>query len=110
VRRRAPCQDTPAARLRGGIGGEPHAVECCEQPKIIGIAVTGHLYAADIQRSEEVGIQLHLTKPTTMQQLQAAIVGLFPEQAAAFKDRTGGAKPEWSSPQPGLRRPCRTKP
>jgi CheY-like chemotaxis protein len=63
------------------------------QPKLLAIALTGFAYAADVRRSEEVGIQIHLTKPTTMQQLQAAIVRLFPEQAATFQDWKGRPKP-----------------
>jgi CheY-like chemotaxis protein len=54
------------------------------QPTLIAIAVTGYAFPRDIQRSMEVGIRVHLTKPVTMQQVEAAIVQLFPEQAAAF--------------------------
>lgn len=63
------------------------------QPKLVGIALTGYGYPADVRRSEEVGIQIHLTKPTTMQQIQGAIVKLFPEQAEAFSDKQGRPKP-----------------
>lgn len=63
------------------------------QPKLAAIALTGYSYPRDVQRSAEVGIHIHLTKPTTMQQLQAAIVQLFPEQTAVFTDSKGRAKP-----------------
>jgi CheY-like chemotaxis protein len=64
-----------------------------EQPKLVAIALTGYGYPADVRRSAEVGIQIHLTKPTIMQQVQAAIVRLFPEQAAVFVDGQGRPKP-----------------
>ena len=63
------------------------------QPGIAAIALTGYGYPADMRRSEAAGINLHLTKPTTMQQLQAAILKLFPQQAAAFTDAQGRPKP-----------------
>jgi DNA-binding response OmpR family regulator len=56
------------------------------QPHLAGIALTGYGYAADVRRSEEVGIRIHLTKPTTMQQIEAAIVQLFPQHAGTFAD------------------------
>src|SRR5690349_7703830 len=49
------------------------------QPHLSAIAFTGYAYPQDIQRSVDAGIQLHLNKPATMEQLQAAIVQLFPE-------------------------------
>lgn len=63
------------------------------QPRIVAIALTGYGYPADMRRSEAAGIAIHLTKPTTMQHLQSAIVKLFPKQAAAFTDAQGRPKP-----------------
>jgi CheY-like chemotaxis protein len=56
------------------------------QPHLRAIALTGYGYAQDLQRSAEAGIQVHLTKPTTMQQIEKAIVQMFPDSAAAFTD------------------------
>lgn len=56
------------------------------QAHLVAIALTGYGYAADVRRSEEVGIQIHLTKPTTMQQIEAAIGQLFPQHAGTFAD------------------------
>lgn len=63
------------------------------QPRLAGIALTGYGYPADVRRSEEVGIQAHVTKPTTMPKLQAAILKLFPNQAAQFTDADGQPRP-----------------
>jgi DNA-binding response OmpR family regulator len=63
------------------------------QPTLVAIALTGYSYPQDIKRSADVGIQVHLIKPATMQQVEAAIVQLFPEQAAAFTSSYGQPKP-----------------
>lgn len=63
------------------------------QPKLLAIALTGYGYPEDVRRSEAEGIQLHLIKPTTMQQLQAAILRLFPDQADLFTDSQGRPRP-----------------
>jgi CheY-like chemotaxis protein len=49
------------------------------QPQLVGIAVTGYAYPEDVRRSLEVGIQLHLKKPATIQQVLQAIGRLFPK-------------------------------
>lgn len=49
------------------------------QPNLVAIAVTGYGYPRDVMRSMEVGFQMHLTKPVTMQQVLGAIRRLFPE-------------------------------
>lgn len=49
------------------------------QPELLAIAVTGYAYPQDIQRSLDVGIQIHLTKPATFQQVMGAIQQLFPD-------------------------------
>src|SRR3954471_1206495 len=39
------------------------------QPELVAIAVTGFSNPQDVQRSWEVGIRVHLTKPATSQQV-----------------------------------------
>jgi CheY-like chemotaxis protein len=51
------------------------------QPHLLAIAVTGYAYPQDVQRSLDVGIQVHLTKPATIQQVLAAIERVFPDYA-----------------------------
>ena len=63
------------------------------QPLLASIALTGYGYPKDKARSAQAGIQEHLTKPTTMGQLQTSIVKLFPEQAARFADAKGRPNP-----------------
>jgi CheY-like chemotaxis protein len=48
------------------------------QPHLVAIAVTGYAYPQDVQRSKDVGIEVHLNKPATIQQVLAAISRLFP--------------------------------
>ena len=68
------------------------------QPNLRAIALTGYAFPQDRQRSADAGIQLHLVKPATTEQLQAAIMQLFPEQAAAFAGRSNNPIP----PTPGI--------
>ncbi len=49
------------------------------QPHLVAIAVTGYAYPQDVQRSLDVGIRVHLTKPATFQEVLAAIAQLFPK-------------------------------
>jgi CheY-like chemotaxis protein len=49
------------------------------QPSLAAIAVTGYAYPGDLRRSSEVGIQVHLKKPATIQQVLQAIGQLFPQ-------------------------------
>lgn len=51
------------------------------QPHLVAIAVTGYAFPQDVQRSVDVGIQVHLTKPATIQQVMAAIERVFPDYA-----------------------------
>jgi CheY-like chemotaxis protein len=61
------------------------------QPHLVAIAVTGYAYPHDVQRSLDVGMQIHLTKPATIQQVLAAINRLFPTLGAG--GRTGRSNP-----------------
>lgn len=63
------------------------------QPGLASIALTGYGYPKDVARSREAGIQVHLVKPTTMAQVQSAILKLFPDQAVRFADANGQPKP-----------------
>lgn len=75
------------------------------QPHLLAIAVTGFAYPQDVQRSMEVGIQLHLTKPATWQQVLAAIRQLFPELTSGMlADQSApSASREGPAPSRGLK-------
>lgn len=68
------------------------------QPELRAIALTGYAYPQDRLRSAQAGIQLHLTKPVTTDQLRAAIVQLFPELTETLADESG----KWKPPGPGV--------
>jgi CheY-like chemotaxis protein len=50
------------------------------RPELRAIALTGFGQQADIQRSKAAGFDLHLVKPATADQINAAIRTLFPFQ------------------------------
>ena len=52
-------------------------------PEVRAIAVTGYGSDADISRSSAAGFYVHLTKPVTMEQLEAAMRSLLPEENSA---------------------------
>ena len=52
------------------------------RPELLAIAVTAYAYPEDVQRSKDVGIEIHLTKPATFQQVLGAIHQLFPNAKA----------------------------
>lgn len=60
------------------------------QPGLRAIALTGYAYPDDLLRSMDVGIQIHLIKPATADQLRSAIAELFPGQARALDRRPAG--------------------
>lgn len=72
------------------------------QPHLVAIAVTGFAYPQDIQRSRDVGIQIHLTKPATFQQVLAAIGQLFPEAGSRAPIERSTTRPE--PPRPAVLR------
>jgi CheY-like chemotaxis protein len=52
-----------------------------QRPSLKAIALSGHGYAADFQRSREAGFDIHLTKPVQFQMVESAIAKLFPNGA-----------------------------
>jgi CheY-like chemotaxis protein len=51
------------------------------QPELRAIALTGFGYPKDVERSQEVGFDIHLTKPTDWPTVEHAVRSLFPEAA-----------------------------
>jgi CheY-like chemotaxis protein len=50
-----------------------------ENPQVQAIALTGHGYARDLERSASAGFADHITKPVAMAKLERSIRRLFPE-------------------------------
>lgn len=50
------------------------------QPKVPAIAISGHSFDSDRERSAVAGFTVHLSKPITADRLYAAIAKLFPDR------------------------------
>lgn len=53
------------------------------RPQLRAIALSGYGYAGELNRSTQVGFQVHLTKPADMNAIEAEIMKLFPERKPA---------------------------
>jgi CheY-like chemotaxis protein len=87
------------------------AIRTLERPQVPIIAVSGRAQPADIARSLEHGIDLHLAKPIGYEALREIVGDAQPARSRA-PSRGGARRPAWASSGPGgtarsARRGCR---